>query len=156
MTRPTFNEWAMSIAILTATRSTCLRRRVGCILTNQYNHIIATGYNGVAAGMPHCNETRPCPGALAPSGTQLDLCEAIHAEQNALLQCHDVHTIRRCYTTTAPCITCTKLLLNTTCEEIIYLDAYPHNASQDLWIRAGRVWSRAAGPPDGIVYTCKT
>lgn len=142
MSRPSFDEWAINIAVLTSTRSTCLRRQVGCVLTNRYNYIIATGYNGVAAGMAHCNETTPCAGAHAPSGTNLDLCEAIHAEQNALLQCPDVHTIRRCYTTTAPCVTCVKLLLNTSCQEIIFLQPYPHTAAKQLWERAGRRWFR--------------
>lgn len=140
--RPSFQQWAINMAVLTAARSTCVRRQVGCILVNRHNHVIATGYNGVAAGMNHCNEANPCAGASAPSGTDLDLCEAIHAEQNALLQCHDVHTITRCYCTTAPCITCVKLLLNTSCREIIFLHAYPHTTAALLWMRAGREWTQ--------------
>lgn len=137
--------------------------------------MLATGYNGVAAGLKHCNEPklvinqdlwvpygdgprgwfrRPewheseyaneyphaCAGAKAPSGTQLDACQAIHAEQNALLQCRDVYHIHTCYVTTSPCVTCTKLLLNTSCERIVFLDEYPHADAAALWCSAGRSW----------------
>lgn len=169
MTRATKDEWAIQLALVTAQRSTCCRRQVGAVLTDSAGHVLATGYNGVAAGLPHCNELRSetvsvrrfmgqekrvsvvdpadpasypnaCAGAFSPSGTNLDGCEAIHAEQNALLQCRDVRDIHTCYTTTAPCITCAKLLLNTACQRIVYLDEYPHAAARELWERTGREW----------------
>lgn len=167
--RPTRDEWALELARLTAQRATCLRRRVGCVLLNERGHVLATGYNGVAAGQPHCNEvtgfnfvygngideTRPltgqstgqvdvyghaCGGARAPSGQGLDTCQAIHAEQNALLQCRDVYQIDTCYTTASPCITCVKLLLNTSCRRIVFSEQYPHGESEKLWISSGREW----------------
>lgn len=157
--RPPIHEYFMSMAFLVARRSTCLRRQVGCILVDQRNHVLATGYNGVAAGLPHCNEQTPvpggtansdinlakvalkayhpdgwvaylhaCPGAQARSGTDLDLCGAIHAEQNALLQCSDVYRIKTCYVTASPCMTCMKLLLNTSCTQIVYAQEYSADA----------------------------
>lgn len=159
--RPTKDQWAMQLCQITALRSTCCRRNVGCVLLNHRGHVLATGYNGVAAGLPHCNEriveaglydpmtmkydsidTYPnaCPGAKSPSGTNLDACQAIHAEQNALLQCKDVYDIHTCYVTASPCITCTKLLLNTGCRRIIYLEEYPHNSAGELWESSGREW----------------
>jgi dCMP deaminase len=140
MTRPPIDHYMMGLAMLAATRATCCRRMVGCILTNKLNHIIATGYNGVPRGMVHCTDV-PCAGATAPSGTGLDACMATHAEQNALLQCKDVESIFRCYTTAAPCITCTKLLLNTGCQEIVFLEPYPHAQAQILWKESGRTWT---------------
>lgn len=147
MSRLTLDKWAMSLALITSRRSTCLRRAVGCVLLNNHHHIIATGYNGVASGMPHCNHRDidgrypfACTGARAQSGQNLDLCEAIHAEQNALLQCHNMHTIKTIYVTASPCVTCTKLLLNTSCTEIVYIDEYPHEKAKALWHRAGRIW----------------
>lgn len=161
MTRITRDAWAMELAQVTARRSTCLRRAVGCVLLDGRGHVLATGYNGVAAGQPHCNEVtgegydgdldvllhaHACPGAWAPSGTQLDNCRAIHAEQNALLQCRDVHLIQTCYVTTSPCMTCTKLLLNTSCREIVFRSPYPGlDATRDLWVGAGRVWTHQHG-----------
>lgn len=149
--RTTREEWALELARVTAGRSTCLRRAVGCVLLNARGHVLATGYNGVAAGLPHCNEVRvvdgepsyphACPGASAPSGTRLDACHAIHAEQNALLQCRDVYEIDTCVVTVSPCVTCTKLLLNTSCRTIIFAEGYAHNTeAARLWRSAGRTW----------------
>lgn len=83
-----------------------------------------------------------CEGAHARSGTNLDGCEAVHAEQNALLQCRDVYSIDVAYVTASPCMTCTKLLLNTSCREIIFLEEYPHSAAKELWESSGRAWSK--------------
>lgn len=128
-------------------RSTCARRAVGCILVDEHDHIIGSGYNGNAAGLPHCID-KHCLGAKSQSGTDLDLCEAIHAEQNALMQCSDVNKIVICYCTTMPCIHCIKMLLNTSCQVIWYLDEYP-GAEQSirLWEKAGRamLWGGFSG-----------
>ena len=84
-----------------------------------------------------------CPGARSPSGTNLDGCQAIHAEQNALLQCRDVYQVESCFSTTAPCLTCVKLLLNTGCRTIWYLEDYRQaGAARELWEGAGRDWGR--------------
>jgi len=160
VTRPTRDRYFMAMAQVVATRSTCLRRQVGCVLINERSHALATGYNGVAAGQPHCNEetvdlmstggfghpydrfTNACPGAFSRSGEDLDLCEAIHAEQNALLQCRDVYQVAVCYTTTAPCLTCTKLLLGTSCQRVVFIEPYPQaEAAARLWEEAGRTWA---------------
>jgi dCMP deaminase len=149
--RPSKDQWAMEMAAVTAKRSTCLRRHVGCVLLNARGHVLSTGYNGVAAGLPHCNEENKfgeqqypfsCTGAQAESGKDLDLCQAIHAEQNALLQCRDVHEIDACYVTTSPCITCIKLLLNTSCRQICYHELYSHLVAEDIWLKAGRTWMK--------------
>jgi dCMP deaminase len=165
--RPNRDEYFLRMAELVATRSTCLRRNVGCVLVNARGHVLATGYNGVAAGLPHCNHERlmsqgdhglplpvemssgaffdiktgvswdhACPGAHAPSGTNLDGCEAIHAEQNALLQCRDEWEIETCYCTASPCFSCVKLLMNTSCTRIVFLEPYSHDEkSKGLWSR---------------------
>lgn len=160
MSRPTKDQWALQLASITAARTTCCRRAVGCVLLNARGHVLATGYNGVAAGLPHCNESRTprkwveghskiyfpnaCSGATSLSGTNLDGCQAIHAEQNALLQCKDIYSIDVCYVTTSPCMTCTKLLLNTSCHRIVYLDEYPQASAKELWESAGRIWEKVS------------
>lgn len=154
--RPSKDQWAMDLALVTSRRATCLRRQCGCVLLNARGHVLATGYNGVAAGLPHCNEPKvvgaigdntkfgtyphACPGAQAPSGQGLDACQAIHAEQNALLQCRDVYAIHTAYVTASPCVTCCKLLLNTSCERIVFFETYPHPEAQTLWEGANRSW----------------
>lgn len=163
--RPQKDEYFLRIASLVSTRSTCLRRSVGCVLVNERGHVLATGYNGVAMGMPHCNEPldrsssingtinvmlrannefpNACPAARAVNGSNLDGCEAIHAEQNALLQCKDVWDIYTCYITNSPCVTCVKLLMNTSCRRIIFIHEYAHGEiSRKLWHSngPGKVW----------------
>ena len=163
MARPTRDQWGLAIAAATATRSTCLRRHVGCVLTDKRGHILATGYNGVAAWLAHCNGSNTdmaayrafgtttthyphaCPSATAPSGTQLDGCRAIHAEQNALIQCRDAWAIDTCYVTASPCVTCVKMLLNTSCQRIVFDEEYPHTEAKLLWENAGRIWLQLGG-----------
>lgn len=162
--RPSKDTWAMAMAVVTAQRRTCLRRAVGCVLINARGHVLSTGYNGVAAGQPHCNEEiagcsrtsdksrvvklhedktpHACSGAHAASGTHLDGCKAIHAEQNALLQCRDIYLIDTAYVTASPCMTCVKLLLNTSCKRIVYLEEYPHTEARELWTSSRRVWQK--------------
>ena len=135
--RMTKDRYFLDMAQLASMRGTCSRRSVGCVIVNSKGHVLATGYNGVAAGQPHCSTT-PCPGAKCKSGEGLDLCQAIHAEQNALLQCRDVYEIDTVYCTDSPCVHCVKLLLNTSCKRIVYIREYPHSASADMWISAGR------------------
>ncbi len=138
MERLSKDEYFSQLALLVARRSTCARRSVGCVLVSHRGHILGTGYNGVPRGHTHCTDVR-CPGASLPSGTGLDVCEAIHAEQNALLQCKDVEQIDTAYVTAMPCMTCTKLLLNTSCRRIVYVEPYPHDAAKQLWTKNGRI-----------------
>jgi dCMP deaminase len=106
--------------------------------------VLSTGYNGVAAGQIHCIDM-PCIGANSPSGTNLDACQAIHAEQNALLQCKDIYDIDTCFVTASPCMTCIKLLLNTACKRIVFFEEYPHTHAKVLWTSAGREWFKFEG-----------
>jgi dCMP deaminase len=126
----------MDVAIALSEQSTCARRAVGCVLTDKHHRIIGSGYNGVPAGVKHCIE-EPCGGQDFPSGLGLDMCCAIHAEQNALMQCADVKAIVVAYCTTFPCIHCVKLLMNTTCEAIYYNHDYP-SPSLQAWLGSGR------------------
>jgi dCMP deaminase len=133
--RPSVNAYFTAMAKLVATRSTCARRAVGCVLVDSRNRVLATGYNGVASGLPHCNEGSLCAGATAESGTRLDECQAIHAEQNALVQCRDTDAIDVCFVTVSPCMSCLKLLLNTGCRRIVFAEEYAGAAA------AGALWT---------------
>lgn len=137
--RPTKDEYFMVMAMHAASRASCARRRVGCVLVNHLNHVLATGMNGPDRGAVNCTSV-PCAGASSPSGTNLSGCEAIHAEINALLQCSDVQQITTAYVTTSPCIECTKALLNTSCQKIIYLTQYSssHDSAIEKWKSRGR------------------
>ncbi len=138
--RPTKESYFLSMAELASSRGTCCRRKVGAVLVNKRGHVVATGYNGTPAGMDHCTRSNPCAGGSYPSGQGLEKCEALHAEQNALLQCKDVYDIHTAYVTASPCIHCTKLLLNTSCQRIIFKEEYPCEDAKKLWLKSGRDW----------------
>lgn len=137
--RPSRDEYFVEMTSLVAQRATCARRAVGCVLVNEQGHVIATGYNGVCRGASHCID-KPCPGADHPSGQGLHLCEAIHAEQNALLQCRNINEIHTAYVTASPCVSCMRLLANTSVKRIVFQEYYPHAESEQIAERAGIVW----------------
>ena len=85
--RKSWDEYFMEIAEIVKTRSTCLRRQVGAVIVKD-NRIITTGYNGAPSGLKHCTEIGGCERARLniPSGQRHELCRALHAEQNAIIQ----------------------------------------------------------------------
>ena len=148
MTRPTRDQMYLAMAELVATRGTCSRRQVGCVLVDKRGRVLATGYNGPASGRPHCSEGHPCPGAGFRSGEGLDKCEAIHAEQNAVLLLHDPWAVDTVYCTASPCLSCVKLLLGTSAKRIVCREIYPHPDALEWWKRAGRELIQLKGSDD--------
>jgi dCMP deaminase len=122
------------------------------VLVNGRGHVLAIGYNGVASGLPHCNDRNPadlwgddklvhvCVGHDLPPGQ--DHCEAVHAEQNALLQCRDPWSIDTAYVTLSPCKACLKLLMNTSCRRIVFLEEHVDPMPKELWLKAGKQWEQ--------------
>lgn len=114
------------MAQLISMRSTCVRRHVGCVLTNNNRHVIATGYNGAPSGLPNCSDVDVgCQCLKRESGKDLDMCVAVHAEENALIQVKNAFEIQDCFTTTFPCKRCLRMLMNTSCMNIYYTEEYP-------------------------------
>lgn len=143
-TRPGLDQYFVDMAALVSTRGTCPRRQVGCVLVDLRGRVLSTGYNGAPRGLPHCVDF-PCAGRDAPSGTGFELCEAIHAEQNAVMFCGAIDDIACAYVTAAPCATCAKMLLNTGCGRIVFRDDYPSGgAAEAIWRKAGRIWVKHA------------
>ena len=139
MVRPDKTKTFLRIARELSRRSTCARRQVGCVIVNSFHHIVATGYNGVGRQMAHCID-EPCGGSSFDSKQGLDKCEAIHAEQNALIQCKDVMDVHAAYITCSPCIHCAKLFLNTSIKEIYCLEIYDQEVINLLTSKGIRVW----------------
>lgn len=150
MSRPSKDQWLMSVAMQTAMRTTCYRGPVGCVLVDADSQILSTGYNGVPKGLPHCDVLNirrtqvdknitntvydyphACPGADAINNP--DGCEAVHAEINALLQCADVSRIASCYCTTEPCFRCCKALLNTGVQRVLFITRNGAPEAEQLW-----------------------
>jgi len=139
-TRPGWDDYFMDIAALVASRSTCLRRQVGCVVVKD-RRILSTGYNGVPSGVAHCAEAgcrRQQEGI--PSGERPELCRGVHAEQNAIIQGARHGVILQgatAYVTIQPCSICTKMLINAGIEEIIYEGDFPDELSLQLLKEAG-------------------
>jgi len=138
--RPAWDDYFMQLAEHVASRSTCLRRKVGAVLVRD-KRILATGYNGAPSGMKHCLEIGCLRDELKiPSGTKHEICRAIHAEQNAVIQCalHGVSSQESVlYITHQPCAICTKILINAGVKRIVYRQPYPDKFSQELLRKAG-------------------
>lgn len=125
--RPSLDRTMLDIAAILAKRGTCARRQVGCVITDSEGCILSGGYNGVPAGSTHCIDV-PCEGAKNTSGsnTSLYTCEAIHAEQNALIRCN-ITKMYTCFVTCSPCIQCVKLLITAGCMEIVFSEKSSHH-----------------------------
>ncbi len=135
MKRPSSDEYFMEMAKLAATRSTCLRRKVGAVIVID-KHVLSTGYNGAPRGVSHCEEK----GCLrinmnVPSGTRHELCRGVHAEQNAVAQAAYFGISVKgatIYTTTFPCSLCAKILINSGIKEIVYGEGYMDDLSKEI------------------------
>jgi dCMP deaminase len=144
------DEYFMAMALIAKMRSTCIRRNVGCVLVSDDYHVLSTGYNGGPAGVPHCIDS-VCPREGVKSGDRLDICEAIHAEQNALLQCPDTQKIEVAYITASPCAHCIKLLMNTSCKRIVFGDKYPgYEELEYRWINSSKDYTRIIEQCDAV------
>lgn len=132
-------HYYLEMAQLVSKRSTCARRKVGCVLVDKDQHVISTGYNGVPSGNIHCID-EPCEGVNAESGTALDKCESIHAEINAIAHCINPSKIYTAYVTVSPCVHCIKALLATPCVWLFFNKQYAHAEALELWEKGGRFY----------------
>jgi len=139
--RPSNDAYFIGIAVAVSKRATCGRRQVGCVLTDRNHRIISTGYNSVASGQPHCPDEEDCGGSKQASGNT-SMCIAQHAESIALAKCNDIFQIHTAYITTQPCVSCARKLLDTSCVRIVFLEPYPDEQSETIWVGAGRRWSQ--------------
>ena len=117
--RPDFDTWAIDLARHFARRATCPRASVGCVLVRG-KHVIASGYNGAPAGLPHCTEH----GCAMVDG---HCTRAVHAEANAIAQAARYGNAidgAWAYCTHTPCSTCAKLLLSAGIAGVIIAQDY--------------------------------
>lgn len=131
--RPSWDEYFMGIADLVKERSTCLRRKVGAVIVLN-NRILTTGYNGAPPGAAHCEDVGCLRESMGvPSGERHELYRALHAEQNAVIQAAkygisiEGGTI---YSSTYPCIICSKILIGSGIKRIVYKEGYPDELSE--------------------------
>ncbi len=122
--RPSWDDTWMEIAFIVAKRSTCLRRQVGAVIVSADNEVVSSGYNGAPRGQKHCL-VRGCEREElnVPSGERYELCRAVHAEENAMMQA-GLAKLRGAtmYTTFFPCNLCGKKIANTGIARVVYAE----------------------------------
>ncbi|MDQ7843899.1 MAG: cytidine/deoxycytidylate deaminase family protein [Armatimonadota bacterium] len=138
--RPSWDLYFMRLAVLAASRSTCLRRHVGAVIVKD-RMVLSTGYNDTPRGLPNCGEggCARCASA-APSGVALDTCLCLHAEQNSIIQAayHGVAIVgATIYTTHQPCLTCAKMIVNAGIRRIVFAGDYPDPLAREMLEQAG-------------------
>jgi dCMP deaminase len=128
------------VAAVVAERSTCCRHHVGAVAVRD-KHILATGYNGAPAGFKDCLELGCLRNELGiPSGERHEICRAIHAEQNVVIQAAlhggnlEGSTI---YATHTPCVLCAKILTNARIKRYVSFGIYNDSAFNQLFKEAG-------------------
>ena len=144
--RPSWDEYFVEIARQVATRSTCLRRQVGAVIVRD-KRILCTGYNGPPRGLHHCDESGCLREQMGiPSGQRLDICRALHSEQNAIIQAA-LHGVSiegsSIYVTHQPCFTCAKMIINAGIQRIVCANSYPDAMAREMLDEAGislEVW----------------
>ena len=153
--RPDIDEYFLKIASVVAERSTCLRHHVGAVAVRD-KHILATGYNGAPAGIKDCLEL----GCLRdemhiPSGTRHEICRAIHAEQNVIIQA-SLHGVSlkgsTIYCTHTPCILCAKMLVNAKISRYVSFGRYNDSGFINLFKESGIEVNIKERPPSQIGY----
>ncbi len=133
--RPDWDEYFLQIAMLVATRSTCLRHKVGAVIVKD-RQLLTSGYNGAAIGVLSCMEEGDCMrNALGiPSGQRHEICKAVHAEQNSIIQA-GVHGVSikdaTMFCTHSPCMICAKMIRNARIKRLVtYADYADLEAKQ--------------------------
>ncbi len=133
----------MEMAHLVSSWSSCHNdcRAVGAVVVKD-KRVMTTGYNGAPAGIKTCKEKGYCIRRKLgiPSGTRAEICYAVHAEQNAVVQAAklgisiDQGTL---YCTHQPCSICAKIIINAGIRRIVYEQGYPDEFSLELINEAG-------------------
>ena len=133
MKRPSWDEYFAKIAEDVAARSTCVRHQFGAVIVNDRKEIIATGYNGPVRGAVHCIDV----GCLKDkkgiaSGTGHDICQAVHAEQNALLQAGKLSRGSTLYVNAFPCKICARLTVNAGIARVVTSGTYTDSEGLEI------------------------
>lgn len=138
--RINWNEYFMSLAILTSYRSIDPSTKVGAIVIDEDNKIVSLGYNGMPRGIDPINLTwNKNIGSL--DNKYLYVC---HAELNAILNTRNGNSVKNCtlYVTLFPCNECAKILIQTGIKKVVYLDDKYHD---DVQFQASRKLLELAG-----------
>jgi dCMP deaminase len=120
-----WDEYFMSVAILSSLRSKDPNTQVGACIVNAENRIVGIGYNGFPAG---CSDDS-LPWSRAGDWLETKYPYVCHAELNAILN-SDFGRMLDCrmYVNLFPCNECAKLIIQAGIKKVIYIsDKYPHD-----------------------------
>ena len=138
--RKDIDKYFLELAFKVAERSTCRRRHVGAILVKD-KHILSTGYNGACSGVKDCLELGCLKDQLKiPSGQGQEICRAVHAEQNAVIQAglHGSSTEgATIYCTHSPCALCARIMVNAKIKRCVCSLIYSEEIYKQLFEEAG-------------------
>jgi dCMP deaminase len=153
--RPEIDEYFLKIASVVAERSTCRRHHIGAIAVRD-KHILTTGYSGAPAGAIDCLELGCLRDELGiPSGTRTEICRAIHAEQNVIIQA-GLHGVSlegsTVYCTHTPCVLCAKMLVNARIARFVSFRKYDDDQFLKLFKEAGIKFEIKDRPSSEITY----
>lgn len=133
----------MELAVLVSTWSSCHRhqRQVGAVIVRD-KRVLTTGYNGAGSGIVSCVEKGECMRDILgiPSGTRHELCYAVHAEQNAIIQAAKMGVSVQnatLYCTHQPCAICAKMIINSGIKRVVFKEGYPDEFSVQMFSEAG-------------------
>ena len=140
------NKWDerfMHLAETVADWSSCFQenRHVGAVVVKD-KRILTTGYNGASSGIESCRERGECLRRVRniASGTMQEVCYAVHAEQNAIIQAAKLGVSLEgatMYVTHQPCVICTRMILNSGIKRVIYKNGYPDAFALELFAQSG-------------------
>lgn len=142
MDRPSWDQWFMEMAFVASLRSTCLRRQIGAVLVKDYR-VLSIGYSGPPPGLAHCEELGGClrEKLKVPSGERHEICRAVHAETNCLLQAARMGGIpaeeATLYVTTQPCSMCARAIAAVGVRRVVIVNDYPDEFSEKILAEAG-------------------
>ena len=141
MERISKENYYLDIAETVLERATCLRRVYGAIIVKN-DEIISTGYNGAPRGRANCVDMGYCSREAmnVPRGERYELCRSVHAEANAITKV--AKSANNCdgstlYITDAPCIECSKLIIQAGIRRVVYVNDYRSEEGLDLLRRVG-------------------
>ncbi|CEP64659.1 deoxycytidine monophosphate deaminase LALA0_S12e03972g [Lachancea lanzarotensis] len=140
--RPDWDTYFMKLATLAASRSNCMKRRVGCVIVRDYR-VIATGYNGTPRHLKNCHDGG-CARCNSGEHSQLSSCLCLHAEENALLEAgrDRVGLNAILYCDTCPCLTCSVKIVQTGIREVVYSQSYRMDEASFKILQEGGVLVR--------------
>ena len=129
-------NYYLNIAKSVAERSTCLRKKAGCVIVN-HDEIIATGYNGAPRGRKNCLDLGYCTRKQKTdlSGAGFELCRSVHSEQNAIISANRRDMIGATLYLVGinkrngayihdnyPCTLCKRMIINAGIEKVVMRD----------------------------------